>query len=328
MQAAATELAPLPADPALSARLTVSPRRTARDRRMAAAVGGLAIVGATTSMAMASQSALPGDTLYPLKRAIENAHTSVSMGDADKGATLLGNARGRLAEVAALTQQSDVDGSEIAATLGDFSTQATQASQLLLDDYAQNEDDASISALRSFASRSLAALDDVSALVPESARPALVKAADVLVGIDDDARRACPQCSGQGIDRFPTWMLTSSADLRDLITKPLPSAGASVTQVGPKGGTSPLPSVPSNPIDLGGDGGSPLPGTGTPSGTPSQDPLGGLTGGLTGGNGGGKGSGASTDPLDGVLDDVTGLLDPDGDGVLGTSSGSSSLLGN
>ena len=90
MTAAATELSPVtPAAASTHERLTVAPRRTARERRLAVAVGGLAIVGASTSMAMAAQSALPGDVLYPLKRAMENAHTGVSVGDSSKGTTLL-----------------------------------------------------------------------------------------------------------------------------------------------------------------------------------------------------------------------------------------------
>ena len=53
-------------------------------------------------MAVAAQSALPGDALYPLKRAIENAETGFSVSDEAKGSTILGNASGRLDEVDAL----------------------------------------------------------------------------------------------------------------------------------------------------------------------------------------------------------------------------------
>ena len=80
-----------------------------RERRLAVALGGFAIVGATTSMAVAAQSALPGEVLYPLKRAMENAEAGFSVSDEAKGNTILGNASGRLDEVDALTQQDDVD---------------------------------------------------------------------------------------------------------------------------------------------------------------------------------------------------------------------------
>ena len=80
------------------------PRRTRRERRLGIALGAVAIIGATTSMAVASQSALPGDALYPLKRAIENTQAGFSVGDDAKGETILGNASGRLDEVDELTR--------------------------------------------------------------------------------------------------------------------------------------------------------------------------------------------------------------------------------
>jgi hypothetical protein len=73
MSAADTLLEPTPAPAttaAETARLTLPPARRRRDRRFAVAVGGLALVGATTSMAVAAQTALPGESLYPVTRAI------------------------------------------------------------------------------------------------------------------------------------------------------------------------------------------------------------------------------------------------------------------
>ena len=89
-------------------RLTLPPRRTARDRRIAAVVGGFAIVGASTSLAVAASTALPGEMLYPLKRALENAETGVRMSDEGKGVSLLANATDRLAEVTALSRTGDL----------------------------------------------------------------------------------------------------------------------------------------------------------------------------------------------------------------------------
>ena len=122
MVAAATELAPSDDD----ARLDPAGRaRPARERRIAVAVGALAIVGATTSVAMAAQSALPGDALYPIKRAIENAQTGFSTDEADKGSHLLANASGRLDEVTKLSKQGDLEDSvAIASTLNTFTEQA------------------------------------------------------------------------------------------------------------------------------------------------------------------------------------------------------------
>ena len=108
MLAAATELTPVPTAPAsatTSRGSRSSPARTRRERRVGIALGAVAIIGATTSMAVASQGAIPGDALYPVKRAIENTQAGFSVGDDAKGETILGNASTRLDEVGKLTQK-------------------------------------------------------------------------------------------------------------------------------------------------------------------------------------------------------------------------------
>lgn len=52
-------------------------RRSPRERRVVAAVGCFAVISATGSMAVAAQSSMPGDRLYPPKRALENAQAGV-----------------------------------------------------------------------------------------------------------------------------------------------------------------------------------------------------------------------------------------------------------
>lgn len=322
MEAAATELTP--ASASVTERLTVPQRRTARDRRLAAAIGGLAIVGASTSMAVAAQSALPGDVLYPLKRVIENAHTTVSLGEDQKGTTLLHNAAGRLQEVDALTRTRDADADAIADTLADFAAQAAQASELLLADYDDGGDQTSVLQLRAFAASSLSMLDQLAGEIPAGARAALIDAANVLAGIDAAAHRACPTCDGAGIDRFPQWMLTSSAQLSDLVKSPGLESGASVTKIkGGKGQRGETPSVSPTPILEPGTAGVLDPSAGstggaTPSDSSSEDALTQLGNSLLGNGGATTGANSDDDDLlTGVLDDVSTLLDPDGDGTLG-----------
>lgn len=332
MTAAATELAPLPADGSAADRLTAPTRRPARDRRIAAAVGGLAIVGASTSMAVAAQSALPGDVLYPLKRVIENAHTTVSLGEDQKGQTLLANAAGRLDEVDQLTRSGDADPATVAATLADFSAQSAEAAQLLLADYQQNGHASSVVELRAFAASSLATLDQMAAGIPASARSALVGAANTLAGIDAAAHRACPTCEGAGISRFPTWMLTSAVEVGRLVDGPKVTQPASVTTVrpghrkpsasaSPSASTAPL--LPAGPVIAQPDGGS----SSAPQQSDGGDPLtqlgtavlgGTSSNGTTAGGGTGASSGPSTGAgtstdvsggdLTGLVDGVTGIL--------------------
>ncbi|HYF72561.1 MAG TPA: DUF5667 domain-containing protein, partial [Nocardioides sp.] len=165
-------------------RLTLPERRPARERRLAALAGGIAIVGATTSLAVASQSALPGDSLYPIKRAIEQAHTGLSVGEGNKGSAILASASDRLDEVDALARQDGLgDEVRIAETLNTFTDQATEASDLLLADYAHTGSTASIARLRDFASDSLGRLADLEPWVPADARDELIRAAGVLTTI-------------------------------------------------------------------------------------------------------------------------------------------------
>ncbi len=112
------------------ARLVLPQRPRARDRRLAALLGGAALVGATTSMAVAAQTALPGDSLYPVKRAIEDARTGLASDDAARGARLLASARGRLAEVDQLARTASLSrDAAVADTLVAFDEQATEASE-------------------------------------------------------------------------------------------------------------------------------------------------------------------------------------------------------
>ncbi len=225
MDAADTLL--LPSDD--TQRLTLPPRRTARDRRIAALVGGFAIVGASTSLAVAASTALPGEMLYPLKRAMENAETGVHMSDGGKGASLLANATDRLAEVAALSRTGDL-GEEvmIADTLATFSDQALLASDLLLDDYAETGDERSVEELREFTATSMETLAQLETLLPEEAQDELVHAAQVLGDIDAAAGRACPSCEG-GIAQIPATLMSAGQ-----VTEPsVVVVPAPVVQAGP-----------------------------------------------------------------------------------------------
>ena len=189
--------------PEETARLTLPPRKSSRERRIAAVVGGIALVGASTSVAMAAEQSLPGDALYPVKRAIEDVHTRISLGDAEKGQTVLASAGDRLDEASALTRSGDTaDRARVSSTLDDFADQVTQASDLLLADYAQSGRQDSVTRLRSFASSSLDRLSSLEPTVPGQARDELVRAAQVLVAVDAAAHQACPDCGG-GITSIP-----------------------------------------------------------------------------------------------------------------------------
>ncbi|MBC9732955.1 DUF5667 domain-containing protein [Nocardioides marmotae] len=334
MAEAATALVPAPARARdeIESRLTVAPRRTARDRRIAAAVGGLAIVGATTSMAVAAQTSLPGDTLYPLKRAIENAQTGFSVSDNQKGSHLLANAQGRLREVEQLSQSDEARESAtettIATTLVEFTDQASAASELLIKDYEENGHAAAITELRDFTGDSMDALAGLESLLPDGARPALIQAAQLLTQIDAEAAALCTVCGGEGISVIPPFAVQAVEDvlggLVGALTPPIQAAGPGegrgsgkgpgkgegrTSDVRPgqgTGGQSAPTDIPTLPPTTDGPGQGTSP---SPAGQPST--IGGVLGNLLGGggNGGSNGGGANTSTpttLPEVIDDVLG----------------------
>jgi hypothetical protein len=308
------------------ARLSLPSRRTARrparERRLAAAAAGVAIVGATTSMAMAAQSALPGDALYPLKRLIEGAETGIAVNEGDKGATLLANATGRLAEVTALSRDGRLeDGAAIADTLNTFSRQTIAASDLMLTDYATTGDERSIAELRDFTGESMQTLAELESVVPEQARDELLRAARILTQIDAQAQQACPSCGGDGIDEIPA-ILTSSYETSG---GGIAATPGTVLKVAPEkkrsgDGSTSLPETNDDALPPGSvlaPTGQPDPGTSSTDGGTKQDssdPIEELTRTLTGDGGSEPASGPNVPELPDpgqVVEDVTDpLLNP------------------
>jgi hypothetical protein len=307
-------------------RLTLpSHPRTRRDRRWAIAAGTVALIGASSSMAVASQNALPGDALYPIKRVIEGAQSALQVDQIDKGEVLLDTASGRLDEVSALRARNTAEGNAaLAGTLDDFSDEAGSAADVLLEEYDSSGDTATIEKLRSFTHDSMDTLVALGEDLPSSARTSLEHAARVVKDIDDRAAAACPSCGG-GIDELPAMFVRS---LSDGVTDPSTTVVAPpvVISPDPKDGSDPAPSTG----DDGGDAPTSQPGDG--SGSTTDDPTGSagdtlqdltkklLGGGGSGGSGsGGTGGGGTDQPTSSPdLGDVTDpLLDPViGDGGL------------
>ncbi len=286
--------------------------RTRRDRRFAIAAGTVALIGAGSSMAVAAQDALPGDALYPIKRVIEGAQSTLTVDEVSKGEALLANASGRLAEVSALQARNSAEG--IAAmpdTLDDFSAQADDAADVLLSEYARTGDRDAVTELRTFTAESMDTLVELGADLPSSARTALEHAAQVLKQIDDRAAAACPECGG-GIDEVPQMFLRSFSD--GLISP-------ATTSTAPPVVITPLapPSTPRSGSDDGDGGGStPSDGASTPGlptdggtgtdGTDGSDPVRDLTKKVLGD----QPASAPKDPVKDLEDEV---VDPLLDGV-------------
>ncbi|GAB2971463.1 DUF5667 domain-containing protein [Nocardioides montaniterrae] len=299
------------ADRATELKLTPTRTHGRRERRLAAIIGGFAVVAASGSMAVASQGALPGDVLYPVKRAIENAHANLQSSPDAKASVLLDNAENRLSEVEELSARGDsADAGEITSTLQAFKDQTSQASTIAIDDFSKNGDDSGLTDVHSFADASmsrLVALDDV---LPAEARPALVAAAQTIRSVDLAASDACPTCIQSPLTQLPDFATKALTGVvvpgrppssGSTTAKASPAQRAGSTPTGPSAGhsssTAPpsLPALPGLPSDDSGQSA----GSGGDTGTSDDqhvvpDTINKITKGLLGG--GGTTTQSSADP--------------------------------
>jgi Domain of unknown function (DUF5667) len=192
--------------------LTLPTRRHGkRERRLVAVASAAVLLGGTAGVAAAAQSALPGQALYPLKRGIEQAQTSLSPGAAGKGHALLDQASGRLDEVQGLLAESSATGTpEVPLTLTEFTDQAKQGSDLLLASYQADRDPTSVAAVRSFASKGLESLQALAQDAPTQAQDELRAAALTLRDIDRRASDLCAACSPLPSLQVPRMFLVSA----------------------------------------------------------------------------------------------------------------------
>ncbi|MDH6137318.1 hypothetical protein P3T37_006750 [Kitasatospora sp. MAA4] len=112
------------------------------------AIGGLVAgvtVGSFAGVAAASTTALPGDTLYGMKRGLEGLRLDLAGSDAERGALLLDQASTRLAEARSLvggtdspTALSPATVAKLGEALDDMHAEAAQGRELLRSVYRAN----------------------------------------------------------------------------------------------------------------------------------------------------------------------------------------------
>jgi hypothetical protein len=219
MEAAAAELpvtvtAP-PGHPGRHAVVREDPGATRRRRRLVAVATGLVLIGGGTGVAAASEQALPGDVLYPVKRTVETAQVGLARGDAAEGRALLERADTRLDEVQALNADLAVEGNDpdgnglagVESALDDFAVDASTGGSRLLRSYSESRDPADLRTLRGFTADAHEVLGGLAVTLPPEAQESVAAADDALVALDDMARRACPGCTSapplQGLPAAP-----------------------------------------------------------------------------------------------------------------------------
>lgn len=285
---------PSPA-PAATDRLLLPERNPRKQRRLVAAVGTAVLVGTGSTMAVASQSALPGDSLYSIKRLVEGARSSVAFSDSAKGQQALDRATARLDEAAALVGKGGSgDLRQVPDTLDTFVSQSREGADALLADFTAHGDDSSVERVRAFASASLDRLMALKQSSPDSVFAALSQAARTMIQIDSSAAALCPTCTG-GLPPEYGVLLEALENPGSVVGGPqdnLPDAGttpddaptsvisalptihpSTVAQaLASQRATSQLPTAgPSQPVQPGSSH-STGPGTGGPSGQPTSNP--------------------------------------------------------
>lgn len=192
-----------------AAHLTLPPRtRGARERRFVAAASVAVLLGGSASMAAAAQNALPGEALYPIKRGLEQAGTSLSLSDERKGSRLLDQAAGRLDEVSRLSASGGPALEEqVSETLADFTAQAREGAALLFASYEESGDAADVTRVRDFSATSLGVLATLAQQLPPSLGSDLSAAAVALQDLDIAAAELCAECGPSTVLDLPMVLL-------------------------------------------------------------------------------------------------------------------------
>jgi hypothetical protein len=303
-----------------------APRTTRRRRRLAAAVSGAVLVGTTATVAVAAQSALPGDGLYPVKRGLESAHSELAFDRAARGGLLLGDARTRLDEAQQLSSER-ADPARVSQALDAFTEQATSGADLLVADYQATGDESSMTTLRTFTADSMTTLRQLQSAVPPQSLGDLLQAARALDQIQQISVHTCAGCDGPLATTAPA-VLTQAAQAADAswqVVAPKPGQQTGAPGEGP--GRPRLPHVPAHlpPASVTDPDQSPATDPDLPTDGEVQHTLRHLTDGLTDNQQNDVAS-TVTDTTDNLLDAVGQLGDTVG-GALGTTiDGVTSLL--
>ena len=229
---------------------THQPRGSEKRRRVRGVVAGLValVVAAGAGAAVASESALPGGVLYPLKRQVEDLRLQLSSPGSARGGTELALARERLVEAEDLALASggaDVpatDTPQLRSTLDDFGDSASAGIESLTDDYARTGDATSLAAVNTFLDETVPLLERLREMTPPSLHPVI----DELLAELGDHRTelagtvaSCASCRDLGlVVAIPSAPSGAGPDLPDATAGPLPGAPVTVPPVaGGAGGT-------------------------------------------------------------------------------------------
>jgi hypothetical protein len=190
------------ANPSLLTRLRGRMNETAArwrySTRLAAASGAAAVALSGGGVAAAAQHALPGDALYPVKVAMEDARLALVRDAGARGERQLSLAAQRAEEAALVVGDGEQDAA--AGALRDADARTRDGAGELITRYQAGEDPAALDRLQTFSGEQRIR---ISAIAPQLRGSAVVAASDALVVLDRiDARiialiEGCPACPAE-----------------------------------------------------------------------------------------------------------------------------------
>jgi hypothetical protein len=195
------------------------------------AVGTLALSG----MSAASGSAMPGDTLYGIKRSQEGAQLALASSDAGRGKLYLEFARTRLGEAEAIK----ADPSLLKSTLADMDKETRQGVSLLTADAVTHKNPAALSTIDQFVTRQSGDLNQLLDGVSDDERSMVASSASMVgnAGLRSaDVRKVldCDRIPTVGTDEFGPMVGSACAEAVQINTKS-PFQPASDAQSGNSG---------------------------------------------------------------------------------------------
>jgi hypothetical protein len=236
-----------------------APRRTFRvPRRVVIAGPALAGVLALSGVGAASHGAVPGDTLYGVKRSTESAQLTLASTDVNRGRLFLDFARTRMSEARAVVS----DPAALNKSLDDMDDSSRNGARLLGAAAVERQDRAPLDALDGFVLTQRSQLRVLSESLQPGERARVV-----------DSFVLLEQIQQRSLDLRGSLLCTTgyAGDSRSDVLGPLPQHCAAL-QAGTAPGVGNLPPVTTSPI------GMPIPGLPSlvvPPGTPTLPGLGG-----------------------------------------------------
>jgi len=248
--------------------------------------GALAAVLLAGGLAVASQSALPGDVLYPVKRATEWLRHVLAAGPEAEGRDHLRLARTRAEEVGALADRGRGGGADVPATLEAMDAQTRAGTGLLTTVAVQQARADPLAQLAGWTTDQQAVLRELLDRLPGPARERTQESLGLLRRVADRAATLQAQlsCSCLG-----------ATTVDDLGPRPCTPCAAVPGGPGSGPGSSSAPASP-------GPGGGGSSGSGAGSGRPSGPG----SGSSSGSGGAGSSAGAGSPPAGGGLPLPTG----------------------